>query len=120
MRRLKLCLRGLAKFGLLFLRGGRWQGEQVVPAAWVKEATAPSQEMNPEYGYLWWNNTTGKKFPGCPTDAYAALGRFQNNMLIVPSLDLIVIRQIGEDPEPNRKLNSNELYKLACDAVEKK
>ena len=117
---LHITARGLAKFGLLFLRGGRWQGEQVVPAAWVKEATAPSQEMNPEYGYLWWNNTTGKKFPGCPTDAYAALGRFQNNMLIVPSLDLIVIRQIGEDPEPNRKLNSNELYKLACDAVEKK
>ena len=45
-----------------------------MPAAWVKEAIGPSQEMNPEYGYLWWNNTTGKKFPGVPTDAYAALG----------------------------------------------
>ena len=57
--------------------------------------------------YLWWNNTTGKKFPGCPKDAYAALGKFANNMLIVPSLDLIVIRQIGEDPQANRKFDMN-------------
>lgn len=116
---LHITARGLARFGLLFLRGGKWQDEQVVPAAWVKEAVGPSQTMNPEYGYLWWNNTTGKKFPGTPKDSYAALGRFQNNMLIVPSLDLIVIRQIGEDSQPNRKFDMNAIYKTACDAVEK-
>jgi CubicO group peptidase (beta-lactamase class C family) len=116
---LHITARGLARFGLLFLRGGKWQDEQVVPAAWVKEATGPSQEMNPEYGYLWWNNTTGKKFPGCPKDAYAALGRAQNNMLIVPSLDLIVIRQIGDDPMTTRKFDMNAIYVAACEAVEK-
>jgi CubicO group peptidase (beta-lactamase class C family) len=116
---LHITARSFARFGLLFLRGGKWQDEQVVPAAWVKEATGPSQEMNAEYGYLWWNNTTGKKFPGCPTDAYAALGKFANNMLIVPSLDLIVIRQIGEDPQASRKFDMNAIYKAACDAVEK-
>ena len=55
-----------------------------------------------------------------PTDAYAALGRFNNNMLIVPSLDLIVIRQIGEDPDPKRKIQIGELYKLAVEAVSTK
>jgi CubicO group peptidase (beta-lactamase class C family) len=116
---LHITARGFARFGLLFLRGGKWQDEQVVPAAWVKEATGPSQEMNPEYGYLWWNNSKGKKFPGCPADTYAALGRAQNNMLIVPSLDLIVIRQIGDDPMATRKFDMNAIYQAACAAVEK-
>lgn len=117
---LHITARGLAKFGLLFLRNGQWQSEQVVPSAWVAEAVKPSQEDNAEYGYLWWNNTTGKKFPGVPTDAYAALGKFGNNMLIVPSLDLIVIRQIGEDSQPSRKFDVNAIYKTACDAVKPK
>lgn len=116
---LHITARSFARFGLLFLRNGKWKDEQVVSAAWVKEATGPSQEMNPEYGYLWWNNSQGKKFPGCPADTYAALGRAQNNMLIVPSLDLIVIRQIGDDPQANRKVDMNKIYTTACAAVEK-
>jgi CubicO group peptidase (beta-lactamase class C family) len=116
---LHITARGLARFGLLFLRNGKWQDQQVVAAEWVKEATGPSQEMNPEYGYLWWNNTTGKKFPGTPKDSYAALGKFANNMLIVPSLDLIVIRQIGEDSQLNRKFDMNKIFATACAAVEK-
>ncbi|MBL8828804.1 MAG: serine hydrolase [Planctomycetaceae bacterium] len=112
--------RSLARFGLLFLREGRWQDKQVLSSSWVKEATGPSQKLNPEYGYLWWNNTTGKKWPGTPTDAYAALGRYDNSMLIVPSLDLIVIRQVGDDLAYQHKLKIAELWQLACDAVEKK
>lgn len=116
---LHITARGLARFGLLFLRNGKWQDERIVPAAWVKEATGPSQEMNPEYGYLWWNNSTGKKWPGVPKDAYAALGKAQNNMLIVPSLDLIVIRQIGDDPDVKRKVDMNGIFAAACQACEK-
>jgi len=110
--------RGLARFGLLFLREGKWQDEQVVPAAWVKQATGPSQQLNPEYGFLWWNNSTGDKWPGVPKDAYASLGKGGNHMLIVPSLDLIVIRQIGDDPMPNRKVDINGIFAAACHAVE--
>ena len=112
--------RALARFGLLFLRKGQWQDRQVLSQTWVEEATGPSQKLNATYGYLWWNNTTGDKWPGVPTDAYAALGRFDNSMLIVPSLDLIVVRQIGEDPVPGRKVQIGQLWKLACDAVETK
>ena len=43
---LHITARGLARFGLLFLREGKWRDEQIVAAAWVKEATGPSQEMN--------------------------------------------------------------------------
>ena len=63
---------------------------QIVPGEWVKEAASPSQTMMPNYGFLWWNNSTGK-YQGVPTDAFAAMGRFDNDMLIVPSMDLIVI-----------------------------
>jgi CubicO group peptidase (beta-lactamase class C family) len=108
--------RSLARFGLLFLNQGKWQDRQLISANWVQEATGPSQTLNPSYGYLWWNNSTGK-WPGVPKDAYAALGRFDNNMLIVPSLDLIVIRQVGDDSGNTRKIVVGELWKLATDAV---
>jgi len=114
---LHITARALARFGLMFLNQGKWRDRSIVPADWVAEAVKPSQELNKTYGYLWWNNSTGK-WPGVPKDAYAALGRFENNMLIVPSLDLIVIRQIGEDPEPSRKMQIGELFKLAVEAVE--
>lgn len=50
----------LARFGHLMLNAGRWDGEQVVTAEWVSEATgAPSTELNAAYGYLWWLNREG-------------------------------------------------------------
>lgn len=50
----------LARFGLLFEQDGRWDGEQVVPAAWVREATGrSSQNLNSAYGLLWWINRAG-------------------------------------------------------------
>jgi CubicO group peptidase (beta-lactamase class C family) len=51
--------RDLARFGLMVLDGGRWGDEQVVPEAWLEEATAPSQDLSPVYGYLWWLNVPG-------------------------------------------------------------
>lgn len=114
---LHITARALARFGLMTLREGRWQEKQIVPAAWVKQATSPSQPMNPRYGFLWWNNTTGA-YHGVPKDAFAATGRFDNSMLIVPSLDLIVLRQIGRDPDPKRRIDLRELFALAAAAVE--
>ena len=109
----------LARFGLLVLNDGKWHNKQVVPAAWVEKATQSSQELNSNYGYLWWVNRAGK-WPGVPADAYAALGRFDNSMLIVPSLDLIVLRQVGDDSAHEHKMDIGELWKLAVDAVVQK
>jgi CubicO group peptidase (beta-lactamase class C family) len=116
---LHITARALARFGLLFLRDGKWQDKSILSTDWVTMATRPSQKLNPSYGFLWWNNTTNK-WPGVPEDAYAALGAFDNNMLIVPSLDLIVIRQIGDDSAAKRKIKIGELFTLAVEAVEKK
>ncbi|MDB5342068.1 MAG: pbpX [Schlesneria sp.] len=108
--------RSLGRIGLLVLHEGKWNDQQLVPAAWLKESIGPSQDLNKSYGYLWWNNTTNK-WPQVPKDAFAALGRWDNNILVVPSLDLVVIRQ--SDLEPAKGHNIAEYFQLACDAVKK-
>jgi CubicO group peptidase (beta-lactamase class C family) len=84
--------RELARFGYLMLRGGRWRGEQLVPAWWGALATRSSQPLNPHYGFTWWVNSTGTRWPGLPTDAFAASGYRSNRCYVVPSLDLVVAR----------------------------
>lgn len=108
--------RSLGRIGLLVLHHGKWKDQQLAPAAWLTESTGPSQELNPSYGYLWWNNTTNK-WPGVPKDAFAALGRWDNNIVVVPSLDLVVIRQ--SDLEPAKGHQIAEYYRLVCEAVKK-
>ncbi|GII03317.1 serine hydrolase domain-containing protein [Planobispora takensis] len=46
--------RDLARFGLLYLRGGKAHGRQVVPRSWVSRSTRPSAAFNPRYGLHWW------------------------------------------------------------------
>lgn len=108
--------RAMGRIGLLVLHQGKWRERQVVPADWLQESVAPSQELNKSYGYLWWNNTTSK-WPNVPQDAFAALGRWDNNILIVPSLDLVVIRQ--SDRQPGQDHQIAEYFRLVCDAVTK-
>lgn len=80
----------MARFGYLWLRGGEWQGKQVLPASYVKEALTPSAH-GPDYGYLWWLNTKGKNLPGLPANAYAALGAGSNTIVVSPDHDLVIV-----------------------------
>jgi CubicO group peptidase (beta-lactamase class C family) len=58
----------MARFGYLFLQDGVWDGEQVLPEDWVEEATAPSQDLNLGYGYLWWLSTSPHPADDTATD----------------------------------------------------
>jgi CubicO group peptidase (beta-lactamase class C family) len=80
----------MARFGYLWLRGGRWGERQVLPAAYVKAATAASAH-GPDYGYLWWLNTEQKNYPGLPPTTYGARGAGSNTITIVPDHDLVVV-----------------------------
>jgi len=106
--------RSLGRIGLMVLNQGRWKDRQVVPASWLKESVGPSQDLNASYGYLWWNNTTGK-WPNVPKDAFAALGKWDNNIFVVPSQDLVVIRQ--SDLAPAKGHQIAEFYQLVTAAV---
>src|SRR5712672_73849 len=55
----------LARFGLLILNKGNWDGTQLVGEKWIAEATTPSAH-GPDYGYLWWLNTQRKQWPSGP------------------------------------------------------
>ncbi len=83
--------RNFARFGLLFLRGGQWDGEQVVSKEWTTKATTDAAAGSREYAYQWW-------LPGqraattLPTDLYAAEGRDNQKIWVIPSLDLVVVR----------------------------
>jgi CubicO group peptidase (beta-lactamase class C family) len=79
-----------ARFGLLFLRRGRWDGRQIVSAGWVKAATTPSARKA-DYGYLWWLNTGQKQWPGTPASSFAAVGFGSNTIWIDPEHDLVVV-----------------------------
>lgn len=115
---LHITARALARFGLVFLNQGKWGERQVIPADWVAEAVRPSQEINPLYGLLWWNNADGKKWKDAPKDAYAALGRNENDMFVLPSQQMIVVRQVGADPDAKRQVDQNELIRLALAAID--
>lgn len=80
----------MARFGYLWLRGGKWGDKQVLPPAYVKAAVSPSQH-GPDYGYLWWLNTQGKNYPGLPSTAYGARGAGSNTITILPDQDLVVV-----------------------------
>ena len=80
----------MARFGLLWLRGGKWADKQIVPPAYVKMATAASAH-GPDYGFLWWLNTTGKQYAGSPTATFEARGSGGNVIHIDPVHDLVVV-----------------------------
>ncbi|MBB6096293.1 CubicO group peptidase (beta-lactamase class C family) [Povalibacter uvarum] len=80
----------MARFGYLWLRGGKWDEKQIVPSAFVKAALTPS-DHGPDYGYLWWLNTQGKNYPDLPTTAYGARGAGSNTITILPEQDLVVV-----------------------------
>lgn len=80
----------MARFGYLWLRGGKWGDKQLVPPAYVKAATTPS-EHGPDYGYLWWLNTKGKNYPGLPPSAFGAKGAGSNTIVVMPEQDLVVV-----------------------------
>ena len=82
--------RDMARFGYLWLRGGKWGDRQLLPPAYVKAAITPSRN-GPDYGYLWWLNTQGKNYPGLPSTAYGARGAGSNTITILPEQDLVVV-----------------------------
>ena len=80
----------LARFGLLILNKGNWEGRQLVSEKWIKEATTPSAH-GPDYGYLWWLNTKQKQWPSGPATSFAAVGNGGNIIWIDPDDDIVLV-----------------------------
>ena len=80
----------LARFGLLILNRGNWDGKQLVSEKWIKEATTPSDHGS-DYGYLWWLNTKQKQWPSGPASSFAAIGNGGNIIWIDPEHDIVLV-----------------------------
>jgi CubicO group peptidase (beta-lactamase class C family) len=79
----------IAKFGLLYLRNGKWNDKQLVPASWIKEATArqtsngsnPNSDWDQGYGYQFWR---------CRHGAYRGDGAFGQYCIVLPEQDSVI------------------------------
>ena len=95
---LKLTPRDLAKFGYLYLKDGRWEGRQLIPAGYVRASTqVQSRPPGPaQYGYHWWVVTQ----PGPP--GFFARGFGGQYLVVLPGLDLVVVITCDEAFRPDR------------------
>jgi CubicO group peptidase (beta-lactamase class C family) len=85
----------MARFGLLFLRNGKWKNQQLISERWLSMAQQPSKP-NPEYGYLWWLNATNK-WKNVPQSVYWAVGYGGNYIIIDQQHDLVVVARWIDD-----------------------
>ncbi len=74
-----------ARFGYLYLRGGEWDGEQILPSEWVDYSRLPTPTADsPMYGAHWWIDTED------PTRFYAS-GFNGQSITVVPEEDLLIV-----------------------------
>lgn len=92
--------REFAKFAYLYLRRGRWEGRPVVPEAWVAESLRPVSARVDFYGYQWWLAPALDGYQGSavPSDTFLAWGIYGQQLFVIPSRDLVVVR-LAEDPD---------------------
>lgn len=92
--------RDMARLGLLMARGGQWNGQQLVPAAWVRDSTSlrvPSAAMSGPfkdgglgYGYLWW---VPERAEPAWQGAFLANGNYGQFILGLPAIDTVVVHR---------------------------
>ncbi len=94
----------MARIGYLYLRQGKWRGQQLLPAEFVDRCRSRVPEVvgldehntrhgdaSEHYGLLWWNNGDGA-MDGVPRDAYWSWGLYESLIVVIPSLDIVVSR----------------------------
>jgi CubicO group peptidase (beta-lactamase class C family) len=103
----------MARVGLLFLRNGKWKDTQVLKPESVTRVRTPLPEnanlevvpnregekypnATTDYGVLWWTNKS-KTMPNVPEDAFWAWGLGEELIVVIPSLDLVIVRNGAQD-----------------------
>ncbi|TVR80329.1 MAG: T9SS C-terminal target domain-containing protein [Saprospirales bacterium] len=104
--------RSFARFGLLCLAKGIWDGTDVLgDPDYFQEMISSSQTYNLSYGYLWWLNGKesfmvpqstnvfqGNYAPEAPDDMYSAIGRDGQILMVIPSKNMVIVR-MGDNPD---------------------
>ncbi|MFP4543468.1 MAG: serine hydrolase [Bacteroidota bacterium] len=99
-------VREMAKFGLLCLSRGIWNGDTILrDRDYFQNMVNSSQQLNPSYGYLWWLNgksgykppvidylIDGSMLPGAPDEMWCAMGKNEQRFYVIPGDDIVVVR----------------------------
>ncbi|MBT3384153.1 MAG: serine hydrolase [Prolixibacteraceae bacterium] len=99
-----------ARFGLLFMNNGNWNGKQLISENWIEQATTPST-ANESYGYMWWLNKGPRKIEGVPEHVFNASG-FGGNYIVVDQINNLVIVTRWLNPS-----KMGEMMKLVYDSL---
>jgi CubicO group peptidase (beta-lactamase class C family) len=117
---MNLSTRDMARVGYVMLRRGQWNGQQIIPEAWVRRISSivtPVTDMNPAsyregpfgYGYLWWV-WDGPASAGPYDGAYTGLGAVGQHITVLPRLDLVVAHKTV--PGGNRSVSHAQYREL--------
>ncbi|MEM6963847.1 MAG: serine hydrolase [Bacteroidota bacterium] len=125
--------RDMARFGSLIINQGTWDGTPVLSDQnFINEMINTANSHNLSYGYLWWLNGKGTYMlpqtqfvfnndlvPNAPDDLYAALGKNDQKLYIVPSQNLVVVRMGDDAGNIQLALSSfdNELWGILSDVL---
>ncbi len=111
--------RDMAKIGYLFLKNGKYKGQQIISSEWIKLSTKPhSNLINRPYCYHWWTNKINYK--GKDIKNYSAIGSGGQFIFIFPEMDMVIVSTAGN--YGNWKATNQQIeiiYKYILPAVEK-
>jgi len=89
--------RDWARFGLLHIQDGVWEGERILPEGWSDFVSTPAPASpNRAYGGMFWLNAGGA-YDRMPPDAYWPAGFMGQNTVIIPSREVVIVR-LGPSP----------------------
>ena len=107
----KMSSRDLARFGLLYLNGGKWNDKKVISESWVSLSTqAQAKAYDDQYGYLWWAT------PVNGMNAFTAQGAGSHVLTIIPELDLVVVVRTNDYIRPINNGSDIRLVELIVKA----
>ncbi len=88
----KMSARDAARFGLLFLREGKWNRKQVISKKWIKESTASYSDAGSRsnYGYLWWISK-----PFADVGMYSAYGVGTQVISVLPGAGMVIVQRVN-------------------------
>lgn len=102
----RVTARDLARFGLLMLHRGAWDGRQIIDPAWVDESTRYHSDAalysTDGYGYMWWVARDHNKHPHLPgaripEGSFSARGAGGHHVLIIPAWNLVIVHRVDTD-----------------------
>lgn len=111
----QMSTRDLARFGLLYLRNGSWNGVAVVPADWVRWSTTAlaDQGVRGGYGAMWWVATDpSDPIINVPVGTFSARGTGEQNVFVFRDLDLVIVHRGDPATSPIRVQQFGRLLRL--------